>query len=495
MEIKNMIKAHSVNSKEIIEAIVKRDLPKEASREGELPRYLKLPGIRKYQQHIYERFASVIKTPSFDYISKTKAGWLIIGDHRPEIAAKISLIIEQYGLGVGMMVLHAQQMNSQHILLEINVDNRLVNLAQPTERLYGSNGEQILYVPVRKFRKDVDKLAAMNMAKPKEFWNQSRIAKHKGDTSDCCFYCSSTEINPAEVVVAIEGVRLGLSRDYSLGFTFSPFGNPISVMHFLAWDYSENPLNMNRTPVTVSDLVKMTFQINTSIMGFFAGTGMTDYPIIDGISNGWAGNSIFHQHFQFFQPEYESPIKNKYLEIGKPILERDDTKILKLNWPTPVYKIMAHDSINVGLVGSDLAGIWRLQGKAKMVKDVPFFDGYVPEETNKIQTYTQNLYVMGNDFGKTAYILLRDRRRVSFKPANSEFINRTKGIRPVEKENIGVLEATGTMIVENEGDFGAMRDWEPGDISTQIRKMLTVICPERKEINKFERNIKGLFPE
>ncbi len=494
MEIKDIVKTHLVNRREVIRAIAERELFRTTPRDDDIPRYLKLPGVKEYQQYVYAKFASVIRISSFDYISKTDEGWLIVGDHRPEIAAKISLIIEQYGLGVGMMVLHAQQMNSQHIPLEIKVDDELLNLAEPTERLYGSSGEQILYVPVRRFRRDFNKLAEMNIAKPKALWNQPRIVKHKGDTSDCCFYCSSGEINPAEVVVTIEGARLGLSRDYSFGYTFSPFGNPLSAIHFLAWDYSENPLNMNRTPVTVSDLVKMTHQINTSIMSYFAGTDITDYPIIDGVSNGWAGNSIFHQHFQFFQPEYESPIKSEYLE-DKPILERDDIRILKLAWPTPVYKIMAEDSINVGLVGNDLAGIWRLQGKAKEIKDVPFFDGYVPEETNRIQTYTQNLYVMGSDFGRTAYVLLRDRGKVNFKPGDSEFINRAKGIRPVEKENIGVLEATGTMIVENRADFNAMREWGPGDISVQIHKMLTAICLERKEINKFERNIRGLFPE
>lgn len=494
MEIRDIVKTHLANGKEVIRAIAESELSKATSTGNDIPRYLKLPGVKAYQQYVYAKFASVIRTPSFDYMSKTEEGWLIVGDHRPEIAAKISLIIEQYGLGVGMMVLHAQQMNSQHILLEIKVDKALLNLAEPTERLYGANGEQILYVPVRRFRRDFNKLAEMNMAKPKSLWNQSRIVKHKGDTSDCCFYCSSEEINPAEVVVTIEGVRLGLSRDYSFGFTFSPFGNPLWAIHFLAWDYSENPLNMNRTPVTVSDLVKMTHHINTSIMSFFAGKNITDYPIIDGVSNGWAGNSIFHQHFQFFQPEYESPIKSKYLE-NKPILERDDIRIFKLAWPTLVYKIVAEDSINVGLVGNDLAGIWRLQGKAKEVKDVPFFDGYVPEVTKRIQTYTQNLYVMGSDFGRTAYVLLRDRGKVNFKPRDSDFINRVKGIRPVEKENIGVLEATGTMIVENEADFNAMREWGSDDISVQIHKMLTAVCPDRKEINKFERNIRGLFPE
>jgi hypothetical protein len=103
--------------------------------------------------------------------------------------------------------------------------------------------------------------------------------------------------------------------------------------------------------------------------------------------------------------------------------------------------------------------------------------------------------VPGDDLGRTAYVLLRHRRRVNFKPTESEFINREKRIKPVEKINIGVLEATGTMIVDDEDSFKTMKEWMPDDISTQIHKMLTAICPEFKEISKFERNIIGLFPE
>ena len=215
------------------------------------------------------------------------AVWLVVGDHRAEVAAKVALIIERHGVGVGMMVLHAQQMNARHIPFEIPL--------QPTRRLEGSRGESVLYVPIRKYRNDVEKLAELNIVKPTSLWDDTRVVSHEYDKKPC-FYCSCSEINPSEVVVTLEGVRLGLSRNYSLGFTFAPFGDPVSVMHFLAWDSSDNPLNMNRTPVTVSDLVQLTQQINVSILTFFAGTGIEDHPVVDGVSNGWAGNSIYHQH-------------------------------------------------------------------------------------------------------------------------------------------------------------------------------------------------------
>src|SRR5271157_3311662 len=85
----------------------------------------------------------------------------------------------------------------------------------------------------------------------------------------------------------------------------SPISNVFSGVGLLNTSVE---LNMNRVPMTVSDLVEMTRQVNLSISNVFAGTGIKDWPVIDGVSNGWAGNSIYHQHFQFFRPEEEPPI-------------------------------------------------------------------------------------------------------------------------------------------------------------------------------------------
>jgi len=295
-----------------------------------VPRYLLMPGVARYQEYVYRRFCDVITTPSFEYISKTARGWLIVGDHRDEIAARVELIVGRYGLGVGMLVLHAQQMHAQHILLELPVDGKVLDLTWPTARLCGRRGESILSVPIRKYRRDRTRLAELNVVKPADLWDPAALVTHE-QVSNACNYCSAAEINPCEVVVSIEGARFGLSRNYRLGFTYAPFGNPLSVVHFLAWHHAPRPLNMNRTPVTFSDLVEMTRRINTSIVEFFAGAGVNDYPVIDGVSNGWAGNTIYHQHFQFFQPEYPAPITDTALLGRKPMLERDDIRIYRLD--------------------------------------------------------------------------------------------------------------------------------------------------------------------
>jgi hypothetical protein len=295
-------------------------------------------------------------------------------------------------------------------------------------------------------------------------------------------------------VVDLEGSRHGLSRNYTLGFTFAPFGNPLSVVHFLAWDRARQPLNMSRVPMTVPDLVKLTREINLSIRTFFAETGIRDFPVIDGISNGWAGNTIYHQHFQFFAPEHPGPI-TRALPIGGPaIVSRDDVLVERLSWSAPVYRIRAAEALNTGLVGNDLAGIWRLLGGSRKVPYKSIRDGYVPVEGEKVHAHTQNLYVPGHDLGATALLVPRDRERVDFRPGPDDFVNREAGFLAQSKTNIGVLEATGTLLVDDRAQFEAMQHWQPEDISEQIRLMLASIMPNAQKVIEFEASVHELFP-
>ncbi len=507
-----VVAEHRSDGDAIIQAIAAHQtLPGRRRSPGEAgPRYLDLPGVAAYQREIYRRFADVIDLPAFEYISKTPSSWLIAGDRRGEVAARVELIIERYGLGVGMLVLHAQQMHARHILLELNIDGQVQNLAQPTARLGGRRGENILNVPIRRYRGDRERLAALNIMKPQHLWNRSALVTHE-QVSNACNYCSAAEINPCEVVVRIEGARFGLSRNYGLGFTFAPFGNPLSAVHFLAWHYasggpSARPLNMNRTPITFSDLVEMTRRINTSIAEFFAGTGIREHPVIDGVSNGWAGNTIYHQHFQFFQPEYSCPITNEALldagavdhGHGRPqpvtVLESEDIRISRLAWETPIYKISADDSINIGLVGNDMAGVWRLLGGAALVPYRSFPEDYEPREGEMVPVHTQNLYVPGSERGRVAYILLRDKRRIDFLPGPNDYVNIVTGRRAQPKTNIAVLEATGTMIVDDQASFEEMRGWSPDDISAQVAMMTAAIQPDERKVRRFEKSVQGLFP-
>jgi len=491
--IQPAIAVHLTNAAAIIEALLAGQA---GHREGEsILRRISEHALAHYQlQLICGKFSEVITKPSFAHISKTNESWLLVGDRRKEVAGNIQLLIERHGLGVGMLVLHLQQIHVRHILTEIATDGGVQNLAVPTECLHGTDGEHVLSVPIRQFRADFARLAELNVAKPQSLWTPGCIVTHERDQQPC-FYCSCPEINPAEVVIDLEGTRHGLSRDYALGFTFAPFGNPLSTVHFLAWDRAHRPLNMNRTPVTVSDLVKFTREINLSIRTFFAETGIRDFPVIDGITNGWAGNTIYHQHFQFFHPEHPSPITHARPINGSPIINRDDVTVERLEWPCPVYRIHAPDALNTGLVGNDLAGIWRLLGGSRKVPYKTFRDGYTPTEGEKIHVHTQNLYVPGHDLGATAYLVLRDRERVDFRPAPDDFINPGHGFKAQRKDNLGALETTGTLIVDDRLCFDEMRRWQPEDISRQIHRMIAATAPDADKVAEFEIAIRELFPQ
>lgn len=489
--VEETVKKHMANSEAIIHAIAKNSL----GINGQMkPDYLDLNSAKEYQKYVYTKFKNIIGIPPFDYMSKTKDSWIMINDRRREIAVEIALITARHGIGVGMLVLHAHQMQWSHIPLKISTNGRDELLTEETSRANGVRGENIIYVPVRAFRGDFTRLAELNIVKPRALWNNSQIVSHESDDYPC-FYCSAGEINPSEVVVNISGPCMGLSRNYTLGFTFSPFGNPMSVVHFLAWDCAKNPFNMSRVPMTVSDLIEMTRQINLSIAQFFAGTEVTDYPIIDGVSNGWAGNTIYHQHFQFFQPEYKPPILNGNLQNNNPVLKRDDVLISDLSWEVPVFKVSADHPISVGLVGNDLAGIWRLLGGLQKVPFKTFQDGHIPAENEKVPVHTQNLYVPGKSLGKEAYLLLRDIRRVKFEPNNSDYVDGEKKLIAQKKTNIGVLEASGTMIVDDHESFLEMATWEPATVSRQIDMMVKAVCPNPKKTETFRKSIRGLFPQ
>lgn len=488
------VNAHLTNASAILRILATHPL-KSPARKAMRERLERIrPLLDEYQLFLIDRFGDTILKPSFEYIDKTDEGWLIVGDHRAEIASDIRLIVERHGIGIGALVLHLQQILAGHIPLTIEADGRTFDLTAPTGRLAGLRGESVLSIPVRQFRSDFAKLAAMSIVKTKQLCDPANLVTHERD-GQICNYCSCRELNPAEVAVDLDGFRHGLSRNYSIGFTFAPFGNPLKTVHFLAWDRAPNPLNMNRTPMTVSDLVKLTREMNLSIRTFFAETSVKHAPVLDGVSNGWAGNTIFHQHFQFFCPEFATPIAEAKPVSHGPVVARDDATVERLEWPTPVYRIVAAEALNTGLIGNDLAGIWRLLGGTRKALYKKFHDGYLPADGEKVPAHTQNVYVTGQDLGRKAYMIPRDRDRIDFKPGVNEFVNATAGRLTQRKENIGVLEVTGSLIVDDLKTFDAMQSWDAADISRQIELMIGVVAPPADKTAEFESAVAELFPQ
>ena len=100
----------------------------------------------------------------------------------------------------------------------------------------------------------------------------------------------------------------------------------------------------------------------------------------------------------------------------------------------------------------------------------------------------------GHDLGATAYLVPRDRERVDYRPAPDEFINPERGFKAQRKDNLGTLETTGTLIIDDLAQFKEMQRWQPQDISEQIRRMIAATAPKAGKVAEFETAIHELFP-
>src|ERR1035441_8847387 len=432
------IATHLSNAAEIVAAPVRSNAAASPSPQR-LDALLVRSCLTDYQRAIMQEFSAIITQPSFDFIRKASDSWLPVGDRRRAIASKIKRVIEQHGIGIGWIVLHLQQLCTGHIPMSLVLDGVEVHLARPTLSLHGVHGEHVLQIPIRRFRSDAARLAALGIAKPPPLWDRSRIISHERDGA-ACFFCSSAEINPAEVVVELRGARLGLSRDISLGATFSPFGNPATVAHVLVWDLAPQPLSMSLSPGGIGDLLRLTAAMNDTIRAFFTARGITDFPTLDGVYNGWAGNSVFHQHCQLFAPEYESPLAAAERIVPTPLAQREDIMISRFDWPMPVYEIRSATPLRTAFVAHELAALWRFLGGGRKVAYRSFPPGLALEDSDLVPAPTQNLYVPGVQCGRTLWFALRDRERVDFSPAAGECINAASNRRALPKKNLGVLE-------------------------------------------------------
>jgi hypothetical protein len=135
-----------------------------------------------------------------------------------------------------------------------------------------------------------------------------------------------------------------------------------------------------------------------------------------------------------------------------------------------------------------------LLGGSRKVPYKPFRDGYTPGDKDKVCPHTQNLYVPGDSLGTTAFLILRDRERVDYRPTPGELLNNRKGFKAQRKDNIGVLEAIGTWIVDDDASFEEIKAWLPQDISHQIARMIAAITPDHAKVGEFETAIRDLFP-
>ena len=101
-------------------------------------------------------------------------------------------------------------------------------------------------------------------------------------------------------------------------------------------------------------------------------------------------------------------------------------------------------------------------------------------EAGTVAAHTHNHHVPGRDLGTSLHLVLRDRERVDFRPPPETWISQASNRCAQRKDNLGVLEATGTLIVDRREAFDAMREWTSAAISAQVHAMTSAVAPARR---------------
>ena len=199
----------------------------------------------------------------------------------------------------------------QGILVPANIENRQIQFKDlDVKRRIEASGEQV-YVRVGHHpitRQNIRLPAGYDYRE--EVWNYVlKSLRYKFE----CNYCSAQALSPREVNINSAHARTqdgqadeqATVRNYQLGFTFAPVGKPDDVCHFLAWDFphiSDLVMNMEPQAYSFSDLIRLVRVINRDIALFCRRNGVQTPPVqASGGCNHWAGNSIYHQHYQFFR--------------------------------------------------------------------------------------------------------------------------------------------------------------------------------------------------
>jgi hypothetical protein len=268
---------------------------------------------------------------------------------------------------------------------------------------------------------------------------------------------------------------LATVRNYQLGFTYAPFGDPREVCHFLAWDFPHiNDLVMNMDPqaYSFSDLIRLVRVINRDIEDFIRKHGMTSTMPVSGVCNHWAGNTIYHQHYQFFHIP-DVPLLAAGTR-GTPLARYKHIEVLKFEWPAPAYLIVSetHDEDeDVMFVADRIAREWESLNEGV---DKSYGNGI------EVKNHTQNIFVTAEGESLRAIFIPRHRRKLGTADTRN----------PFQKGNAGVLEMMGYFIIDDEKDFESLRGMAPADRKDLGDSWLSEIAPDPKRVVDFEEGLR-----
>lgn len=371
----------------------------------------------------------------------------------------------------------------QGVLMRANVDNRQIQFKDVAARRHIEESGENVYVRVES--QSLEKAALPGKLDRQDVRDYVAEALER---KSACNYCSVQAFNPHEATIHSAQVSsrsgrwqedLATVRNYQLGFTFAPFGDPREVCHFLAWDFPHiNDLFMSMEPqaYSFSDLIRLVRVIDTGI-GEFCSTNGVDQPLepISGFCNHWAGNSIYHQHYQFLRIAGLPLARAR--KTAQPLVTYRDIQVRKFaGWPSPAFLITAlragRDQ-QVMDVADRVALQWRILNEGE---DLSYGNGIV------INNHTQNIFVTADGDRVSAIFIPRDRRRIDTSgPGNL-----------VQKKNAGTLEMMGYFVIDDPQEFAELKK-KSLTSAEELRKLgdswLSELAPDATAIEEFETNI------
>jgi hypothetical protein len=440
-----------------------------------------------WKELLRERFGVLIGTKSVE--TGDDGTFSPTNDNRERLKREFTALISEEGLGVAMVVLHMQQVRTRHLLSTLTTpDGQAVNLSVATTIRRASNGMHFLNVPFRRYRGDRDLLESLGVFNP--HLDKAKCAEFKHADGKECFYCSAEERLLQEILVpygpfpgpdcgssgsgAPAGQRPQELGSYTLGFTFAPFGRPDDVIHFLAWDRPTEegvePLNMDLQPSTTRDLLALVRELNRGIEAYFAEAGIAVFPRLDGIFNGWAGSTIYHQHYQFFKPENAMPVRGSGVEKS---WRRSGSTICRRRWPLPVYSVSSECPERAADMAQGLARDWVAMDKGVR--------------------HSQNLYVPGDTGGIAGcargehVVFLWPRTRTA------DYENRT-GVSvdgktsPIPgKKGLASLEAAGAFIIDDPEAWAYIESCTSEQRAELAETWHRAVSPEEERVREWEQ--------
>lgn len=382
---------------------------------------------------------------------------------------------ELHNLSVNDITEIIRSLHQQNLLHKASIHNRQVQFKDlGVKRLIELTGESVYVV-------DHHRLATAPLRLPAGLGHAVDYVRRILAFRKPCNYCSISALNPREATLYSTHVdRLDTARKYQFGFTFAPFGDPLRVCHFLAWDtpsIDDVVMNMDPQSYSFSDLIRLVYRINRDLMQL---NPPDEWEPLAGFCNHWAGNSIYHQHYQFFRIANIPLLNEEHIRAGTDKVEYRGVTVKRLKWPTPAYLIT---SAAPGLDPNLLTVAQRVAQEWDALSE-----GYNTSYGNgiPIQFHSQNIYVRVDADHITAIFIPRHRKKLNAKYLD---FNEPRRKKPLEKGGAGTLEMMGYFILDKPDDFERVNRMDPKKRQELGTEWLSQLAPDAQTVAEFERNL------